>query len=132
LPLYRYATLVTLPSRIEGLSQALLEAMALGAPVLASRAGGNPELIRPDHTGWLAPPTDPMAWAATIERALADQAARQRVAANARREIRAEFTLPRTAERTEAVYLQALAERRGGARPRASHQDAGPQHHARG
>jgi hypothetical protein len=73
-----------------------------------------------------------MAWAATIERALTDQAARQRVAANARREIRTEFTLPRTAERTEAVYRQALTERRGGAWPRASHQDAGPQDHAGG
>ena len=117
LPLYHYATLVTLPSRIEGLSQALLEAMALGAPVLASHAGGNGELIQPDLTGWLAPPTDPRAWAAQIDRILADQAARQRVAAAARNQVRTEFTLPRTAERTEAVYLDALAVRQR-ARPR--------------
>ncbi|HET8714067.1 MAG TPA: glycosyltransferase family 4 protein [Gemmatimonadales bacterium] len=45
LAFYRFATIAALPSRIEGLSQALLEAMSLGVPVIASAAGGNAELV---------------------------------------------------------------------------------------
>jgi glycosyltransferase involved in cell wall biosynthesis len=112
LPLYAYATLSVLPSRIEGLSQALLEAMALGVPVMASDAGGNPELIRHGETGWIAPPLDPRAWARLLETTLADAALRQRVGAAARRYVREHHTLEATAARTEAVYREAIAERR--------------------
>jgi glycosyltransferase involved in cell wall biosynthesis len=90
----------------------LLEAMALGVPVMASDAGGNPELIRHGDTGWIAPPLDPLAWARLLETTLADAALRQRVGAAARRYVRQHHTLEATAARTEAVYREALAERR--------------------
>src|SRR5207247_66563 len=64
------ARVSALPSRIEGLSIALLETMALGLPVVASDAGGNPDLITPDDTGLLVPPLDPGAWSRSLARGL--------------------------------------------------------------
>src|SRR5205807_7871471 len=66
------ATAAALPSRIEGLSLALLEAMAHGLPTVASDAGGNPDVITSGETGLLVPPLDPAAWAAALERVLGD------------------------------------------------------------
>ncbi len=119
LAFYRLAALAALPSRIEGLSQALLEAMALGLPVVASDAGGNPDLLTPD-TGVLVSPLDPAAWAAALSRLLDDPAARARLGGAARALVRRDFTLERTARRTEEVYQEALARRRllRGERPR--------------
>jgi len=111
LAFYRLATVAALPSRIEGLSLALLEAMALGLPVLASDAGGNPDLIRPDVTGLLAPPLDPRAWAAALERLLGEPGLAARLGRAARDLVRRDHTLDRTVEGTEAVYREALARR---------------------
>ncbi|PYP09455.1 MAG: hypothetical protein DMD59_08785 [Gemmatimonadetes bacterium] len=111
LAFYRFATLAALPSRIEGLSQALLEAMALGVPVIASAAGGNAELVRPGETGLLVPPLDPAAWTRALERMLGDDAFRARVARAGQTLVRGEFTMGRTADRTEVVYREAIASR---------------------
>ncbi|HYM81983.1 MAG TPA: glycosyltransferase family 4 protein [Candidatus Limnocylindria bacterium] len=113
---YRIAHIAALPSRIEGLSQALLEAMALGLPVVASNAGGNPDLIEHERTGLLVPPRLPHAWAQALDRLLEDHALRARLAEAGRSLVRREFTIARTTERTEDVYRQALA-RRGQPRP---------------
>ena len=112
LAFYRFATVAALPSRIEGLSQALLEAMSLGVPVIASAAGGNPELVYPGETGLLVPPLDPGAWARALDRVLGDDALRQRLARAGQSLARGEFTMERTAARTEAVYREALERRR--------------------
>ena len=112
LAFYRLATIAALPSRIEGLSLALLEAMALGLPVVASRAGGNPDLIRSGETGLLVPPLDPRAWAAALERMLGDGAFAARAGKAGREFVRREHSLDRVVERTEAVYREALDRRR--------------------
>jgi glycosyltransferase involved in cell wall biosynthesis len=112
LAFYRFASVAALPSRIEGLSQALLEAMSLGVPVIASAAGGNAELVYPGETGLLVPPLDPAAWTRALERMLGDDALRTRVAAAGRVLVRSEFTMARNAERTEVVYREAIARRR--------------------
>jgi glycosyltransferase involved in cell wall biosynthesis len=112
LAFYRLATIAALPSRIEGLSLALLEGMALGLPVVASRAGGNPDLITSGETGLLVPPLDPRAWAAALERFIGDPGFAARVGAAARERVRREHALDRMVERTEAVYREAM-ERRG-------------------
>jgi glycosyltransferase involved in cell wall biosynthesis len=109
----RLADVSALPSRIEGLSIALLETMALGLPAVASRAGGNPDVVTSGETGVLVPPLDPVAWAGALERVLGDRAFAQRIARAGRDLVRREFTLERAAERTEAVYREALERRRG-------------------
>jgi glycosyltransferase involved in cell wall biosynthesis len=112
LAFYHLAEVAALPSRIEGLSQSLLEAMAVGLPVVASNAGGNPDLIAPGITGVLVAPLDPLEWAAAIDRMLADGDGTGRIARAGREMVRREFTLQRTVERTEAVYREALERRR--------------------
>lgn len=111
LAFYRFATIAALPSRIEGLSQALLEAMSLGVPVIASAAGGNAELVYPDETGLLVPPLDPAAWTRALDRMLGDDGFRARVARAGQTLARSEFTMSRTADRTELVYREAIASR---------------------
>ena len=109
----RLADVSALPSRIEGLSIALLETMALGLPAVASRAGGNPDVITSGETGVLVPPLDPLGWARALERVLADREFARRIARAGRDRVRREFTLERAAEQTEAVYGEALERRRG-------------------
>src|SRR5437763_12247066 len=109
----RLADVSALPSRIEGLSIALLETMALGLPAVASRAGGNPDVITSGETGVLVPPLDALGWARALERVLADREFARRIARAGRDRVRHEFTLERAAERTEAVYGEALERRRG-------------------
>lgn len=111
LPFYHLAAFAALPSRIEGFSQGLLEAMALGKPVAASAAGGNPDLITDGETGLLVPSRDAAAWARAVERLAADRGFADRLARAGRDRVRSTFTLERTAERTEAVYRDAMARR---------------------
>jgi len=85
--------------------------MALGIPVIASAAGGNAELVNPGETGLLVPPLDPAAWTRALERMLGDDAFRVRVARAGRTLVRSEFTMSRTADRTEVVYREAIASR---------------------
>ncbi len=108
---YRLATIAALPSRIEGLSLALLEGMALGLPVVASRAGGNSDLITSGETGLIVPPLDPRAWGAALQRLISDTAFAARLARAGQRYVRREHALERMVERTEIVYREALARR---------------------
>ncbi len=115
-PFYELFDACVLPTREEGLSQAVLEAMALGKPLVTTSAGGNTEAVRDGVDGLLVPPRDPAALAAAIERVLTDAAFASRLGAAARERVRAEFTIERTLALTEAVYAAALARRRRGAR----------------
>ncbi len=107
-PLYDLLDLALLPSRIEGLSQALLEAMALGKPVIASAAAGNFDLITAEVSGILVPPLDPGAWAAAIDRVLGDPPLADRLGAAACHTARETFSLERTVERTLGLYRSLL------------------------
>lgn len=60
------ARVLVLPSRSEGLARVLLEAMLRGTPVVGSRAGGTPELVREGETGYLVPPGDAAALAGAL------------------------------------------------------------------
>src|SRR2546426_39599 len=111
LPVYHLAAAAALPSRIGGVSPTFLEAMALGLPVAASDYGGNPDLVRSGETGLLVPPLDPAAWARALARLFGDAGFARRLARAGRELVRREFTLERTAARTEAIYREALARR---------------------
>jgi len=64
--LMRALDLFVLPSINEGISNTIIEAMATGLPVVATQAGGNPELVIPDKTGMLVPPKDVAAMATVL------------------------------------------------------------------
>jgi len=114
-PLYDLADLVLHPSRWDALPQAVLEAMALGKPVIASDATGNAEIIRDGVDGLLVPPTDRVAWAAAMDRMLGDVALAERLGAAARRRAREDFRLDQTLDRTIALYRDVVRGNRGGA-----------------
>ncbi|MHB8079863.1 MAG: glycosyltransferase family 4 protein, partial [Candidatus Krumholzibacteriia bacterium] len=95
------------PSRAEPCGLATLEAMAHGHPIVATRAGGSPELLRDGREGLLVPPDDPAALAARLARLLGDPALRARLGAAARRRVEAEFPLSAMLDGVEEVYRHA-------------------------
>jgi glycosyltransferase involved in cell wall biosynthesis len=112
-PLYDLLELVLHPSRRDALPQAVLEALALEKPVIASDATGNAEIVRHEVDGLLVPPDDPVAWAAAIDRLLGDPALAARLGASGRRRAREDFAFARTIDRTLAVYREVIAARAG-------------------
>ena len=88
----------------EPFGRAVLEAMALGTPCVAPRAGGIPELLEHEVSGWLVEPGDAAALAAGVERLLADPALRARLAEAAQLRARECFSATRTAEHTARLY----------------------------
>ena len=79
------ADVFVLPSHLEGMSNAILEAMASGLPVVAKAVGGNPELVVDGETGLLCRPGDPESMAAAIGRLLQDASLRRRMGEAARK-----------------------------------------------
>jgi L-malate glycosyltransferase len=86
LPLMAAATVFVLTSRAEGLGTVLLDAMALGIPVVATSAGGIPEAV--GEAGLLAPPGDPDAVAGAVVQVVQDPALRARLGAAAAARVR--------------------------------------------
>lgn len=93
-----------LTSLSEGLSMTLLESMSFGLPVVATRVGGNPELVRDGETGFLVPPADPPAFARRVVELLRDRRLRERMGRAGREVVGARFTLSGTAAAYERVY----------------------------
>ncbi|MBN1866152.1 GT4 family glycosyltransferase PelF [Candidatus Sumerlaeota bacterium] len=101
--------LYALSSITEGLSLSILEAMAAGVPVVATRVGGNPELLDDGRCGALVPPGDEQAMAETILRLLNDPAEARTLAQVARERVRTHFDVGAVARRLEEIYERALA-----------------------
>jgi glycosyltransferase involved in cell wall biosynthesis len=93
----------------EGFGRVIVEAQAMGRPVVATDHGGARETIEPGATGWLVPPRDPAALAAAIGEALAlDPAARVAFGGRARAHVAANFSRERMCARTIEVYEELL------------------------
>jgi len=106
------ATVAVMPSLNEALSNVLLESMAAGAPVVATRVGGTPEAVEDGVNGLLVPPGDAVPLANAICDLLADPALAQRIGRAARQSIRERFSIDRMVSATERLYLSLLAQRR--------------------
>jgi len=87
------ADLLVAPSRAEGAAYVLLQAQALGVPVVATRIGGNPEYLREDVSGLLVAPEDPAALAQAILDLLRDPQRRARLGAAGRRHVAEHFDM---------------------------------------
>jgi glycosyltransferase involved in cell wall biosynthesis len=93
-----------LPSRAEGISNTVLEAMGCGLPVIATRVGGNPELVRDGQTGTLIPHSNAQALAKQMARYLEKpELIRQQGDAGLKR-VHAEFSLPAMIARYTQLY----------------------------
>lgn len=107
--LLQAADLFILPSLFEGLPLVLLEAMAAGLPVVASRIGGSREAIGDDHP-FLAEPGDAAALANAITQALGDPDAASAAGQAGQRRFQSQFDAARMARQTAEIYRTALAE----------------------
>jgi glycosyltransferase involved in cell wall biosynthesis len=92
------------PSLNEGLSQALLEAMALGVPAVATDVGGTPDVLESGRTGWRVPPAQPVALADAIQQALGSPCTAATCADAARALVAQEFNLELHVARLQALY----------------------------
>jgi glycosyltransferase involved in cell wall biosynthesis len=103
------AEVVALPSRQEAAPMALIEAMAAGAPVLATTAGGIPDLVDDGVTGRLVPPADPASLAAALTAMLANRARTQQMGRQAQAIARARFDPDQVAAQFLALYREMQA-----------------------
>ncbi|OFV94282.1 MAG: hypothetical protein A3F68_08770 [Acidobacteria bacterium RIFCSPLOWO2_12_FULL_54_10] len=97
-----------LPSLSEGLSNVLLESMAAGVPVIATKVGGNPEVVEDGVNGLLVPPGDPQALAQAMCRLLERPELARYYGQAGKRRIAEGFSLGRMVRQTEQHYLNLL------------------------
>lgn len=103
--LYRCLDVFALPSRREGISNTVLEAMASGLPVVATRVGGNPEIVDDGVTGQLVPAEDPATLADALLAYLDDPERLPAHAAAARETALRRFSLQAMVDAYQRVYL---------------------------
>jgi starch synthase len=106
--LYSGASVAVTPSVYEPFGIVVVEAMACGAPVVASAVGGIREIVQGGRSGLLVPPENPPALAESVNRLLSDRALAGRLARNARRRVEGCFTWSAAARRTFDIYKRLL------------------------
>ncbi len=107
---YAALDLLVQGSHYEAFGLVLLEAMACGCPVIATRVGGVPEVVEDGVTGTLTPAGDPGKLAAAMLQALAHPGHTRSMAAAARTRVESRFTLSHTVDLLESVYQDVVAE----------------------
>jgi glycosyltransferase involved in cell wall biosynthesis len=118
--LYNRAQVFVSPSLYEGFGLPAAEAMACGAPLVATTAGAFPEVVEDGVSGLLVAPGDGRALAAAIERLLGDADLRARLGQEGRRRIAERFSWRETAVQTLALYQDVQRERAEASRRRAA------------
>jgi L-malate glycosyltransferase len=101
--------MLLLPSREEPFGRAVIEAMALAVPVLATEVGGPAEIFEDGREGFLLTPGDPAEWARAAAVLAADAELRARMGAAGRELVERRFTRSRHVEQILGVYERALA-----------------------
>ena len=107
------ADLMVLPSVAEAFGLAITEALYLGTPVVATRVGGIPEIIRDDTDGLLVPPADSEALAAVVAGLLNDPVALARLAGAGRDAVQERFRFEDMVCAYEGVYDELLVASQG-------------------
>jgi glycosyltransferase involved in cell wall biosynthesis len=97
------------PSYLEGLGTSMLDAMALGKPVVATRAGGIPEVVQDGVTGLLVPPRDPAALAHALLYLLRHPEEGKKLGAAGQQRVHQDFTAEQMVRGTIQVYQQLMA-----------------------
>lgn len=101
-----------MPSRTEGLGTSVLDALACGAPVVASSAGGIPEMIEHGRTGRLVEPENPAALADGVINLLSDRTMARALADEGRKMVSNKFSVDAMVEKTLEIYERVLALKR--------------------
>jgi glycosyltransferase involved in cell wall biosynthesis len=109
--LYRSMDLLVSTSRWEGLSNVLLEAMAAGVPVVATRVGGTARVVDDGETGFTAAPGDAALVADRVLRLLTEASLAARLRGAARDKVLREFSLSRMSREYESLYEAVAAGR---------------------
>lgn len=99
------------PSHAEGVPLAVCEGMAAGLPIVATRVGGIPEVLRHDHSAVLVDPGNPEALARAVLGLIADPARQKSLGAAAQRFLREAYSLEVAAERVQALYEEMMLAR---------------------
>lgn len=97
------------PSDVEGVPLAICAGLAAGLPIVATRVGGLPEVIRNGVSGILIPPRNPGAFAEAVIRLAGDEKERRRLGTAAQRFIDEEYSLQAATRRVERVYEEVLS-----------------------
>ncbi|WFP50719.1 TIGR03088 family PEP-CTERM/XrtA system glycosyltransferase [Methylomonas sp. EFPC3] len=100
----RAMDIFVLPSIAEGISNTILEAMASGLPVIATRVGGNPELVTDGETGRLVPAQDVVSLSMALNELALDGECRRRFGEGSLKRIHAEFSIDSMVARYQQVY----------------------------
>jgi len=110
-PLVAACDVIALPTQRDPFPIALLEAMALAKPVVATGVGGIPEMITSGESGFVVPPDDIDAFAGAVLRLLEDGALRERVGGAARQRLQSRFSLNQFVEQMFTAFDQARSGR---------------------
>jgi glycosyltransferase involved in cell wall biosynthesis len=106
-PLVRALDVLVLPSLQEPFGRSIIEAMALGTPVIASRVGGIPEVLDDGDDGLLVPPADDLGLSQALERLVADEQLRATLAQRAEHKVRERFDVHVLTAEMQQLLLKA-------------------------
>ena len=106
--LYSNIDVLVQSSQSEGFGRTLIEAMAMGVPVVAAKAGGTEEIVKDNLTGFLFPPEDQNALADLILNIMDNPDAGRKIAANARKWIAGNFSIEKHFQAIEKIYRMIL------------------------
>ena len=112
MPLLAISDIFCLPSRSEGFSNALIEAMASGLPCVATRVGGNAEALADGQSGFIVDADDPRAMAERILILLRDPELRRRMGRHGKQTVESRFSAQSMIRQLVGVYDELLASRK--------------------